>query len=81
MNLPALVMHGICALSVWSDVIVARLFLVVAGLITLTLALLAGCMLLSAHAERQGLYRALSALLLRGSGCCCGIGLGLLRCS
>jgi hypothetical protein len=42
MNLPALVMHGICALSVWSDVIVARLFLVVAGLITLTLALLAG---------------------------------------
>lgn len=42
MNLPALVMHGICALSVWSDVIVARLFLVVAGLIMLTLALLAG---------------------------------------
>ena len=42
MNLPALVMHGICALSVWSDVIVARLFLVVAGMISLTLALLAG---------------------------------------
>jgi hypothetical protein len=42
MNLPALVMHGICALSVWSDVIVARLFLVVAGLITLTMGLLAG---------------------------------------
>jgi len=42
MNLPALVMHGICALSVWSDVIVARLFLTVAGLITLTLGLLAG---------------------------------------
>ena len=40
MNLPALVMHGICALSVWSDVIVARLFLVVGGMITLTLALL-----------------------------------------
>jgi polyisoprenyl-phosphate glycosyltransferase len=32
MNLPALVMHGICALSVWSDVIVARMFLVVTAL-------------------------------------------------
>lgn len=42
MNLPALVMHGICALSVWSDVIVARMFLVVAGLMTATLGLLFG---------------------------------------
>lgn len=32
MNLPSLVMHGICALSVWSDLIVSRLFLIVAGL-------------------------------------------------
>lgn len=32
MNLPSLVMHGICALSVWSDVIVSRLFVIVAGL-------------------------------------------------
>jgi len=32
MNLPALVMHGICALSVWSDVIVARMFVVAGGL-------------------------------------------------
>ena len=42
MNLPSLVMHGICALSVWSDVIVARLFLVVASMIALTVALLVG---------------------------------------
>lgn len=33
MNLPALVMHGICALSVWSDVIVSRLFVIVAALL------------------------------------------------
>jgi glycosyltransferase involved in cell wall biosynthesis len=32
MNLPSLVMHGICTLSVWSDVIVSRLFVIVAGL-------------------------------------------------
>lgn len=32
MNLPSLVMHGICAMSVWSDVIVARMFVIVAGL-------------------------------------------------
>lgn len=41
MNLPALVMHGISALSVWSDVIVARMFLLVAMLLAITLALLA----------------------------------------
>jgi polyisoprenyl-phosphate glycosyltransferase len=41
MNLPALVMHGISALSVWSDVIVARMFLLVATLLMITLALLA----------------------------------------
>jgi hypothetical protein len=40
MNLPALVMHGICALSVWSDVIVARLFLAVGGMIAVTIGLL-----------------------------------------
>jgi len=40
MNLPALVMHGICALSVWSDVIVARLFLVVAGMLAVTFGML-----------------------------------------
>jgi fructose-specific phosphotransferase system IIC component len=42
MNLPALVTHGICALSVWSDAIVARLFLLVGGMVALALALLAG---------------------------------------
>jgi glycosyltransferase involved in cell wall biosynthesis len=42
MNLPALVLHGIGALSVWSDVIVARCFLVVALLLGATLAMLAG---------------------------------------
>lgn len=38
MNLPALVMHGICALSVWSDLIVARMLLVVAAFMGATLA-------------------------------------------
>jgi len=42
MNLPALVLHGICALSVWSDVIVARSFLVVGLVLGATLAALAG---------------------------------------
>jgi hypothetical protein len=37
MNLPALVMHGICALSVWSDLIVARMLLVVAAVMGATL--------------------------------------------
>ena len=37
MNLPSLVMHGICALSVWSDVIVSRLFMIVAGLMVAVL--------------------------------------------
>lgn len=37
MNLPALVMHGICALSVWSDLIVARLLLVGAAVMGATL--------------------------------------------
>jgi hypothetical protein len=41
MNLPALVMHGICALSVWSDVIVSRLFVIVAGLMAAIVAGLA----------------------------------------
>jgi hypothetical protein len=40
MNLPALVMHGICALSVWSDVIVSRLFVIVGGLMAAVLAAL-----------------------------------------
>jgi hypothetical protein len=40
MNLPSLVLHGICALSVWSDVIVARLLLFIAGLMACALALL-----------------------------------------
>ena len=40
MNLPALVMHGISALSVWSDVIVARMLLLVATLLLVTLVLL-----------------------------------------
>jgi glycosyltransferase involved in cell wall biosynthesis len=40
MNLPALVMHGICALSVWSDVIVARMFLVVVALMVIATAAL-----------------------------------------
>jgi glycosyltransferase involved in cell wall biosynthesis len=42
MNLPALVLHGIGALSVWSDVIVARCFLVVALLLGATLTVLTG---------------------------------------
>jgi hypothetical protein len=42
MKLPALVTHGICALSVWSDAIVARLFLLVGGMVALALTLLAG---------------------------------------
>ena len=46
MNLPALVMHGISALSVWSDVIVARLFLAVGGLLAGAVALLAGSLVL-----------------------------------
>jgi hypothetical protein len=58
MNLPALVMHGICALSVWSDVIVARMFLVVAGLMAITLAALAAI----------GTARALRAPLVPGWG-------------
>ncbi len=33
-----------------------------------TLTLLTGCMLLSTHAEKQGLYEALSAMLLQGNG-------------
>jgi glycosyltransferase involved in cell wall biosynthesis len=40
MNLPSLVMHGICALSVWSDVIVSRLFVIVAGLMAAVVAAL-----------------------------------------
>lgn len=40
MNLPALVMHGICTLSVWSDVIVSRLFVIVAGLMAAVVAAL-----------------------------------------
>lgn len=40
MNLPSLVMHGICALSVWSDVIVSRLFVIVAGLMAAVIAAL-----------------------------------------
>jgi len=40
MNLPALVMHGVCALSVWSDMIVARTLLVVAAVMAATLAIL-----------------------------------------
>jgi len=40
MNLPSLVMHGICALSVWSDVIVSRLFVIVAGLMVAVVAAL-----------------------------------------
>jgi glycosyltransferase involved in cell wall biosynthesis len=40
MNLPALVMHGICALSVWSDSIVSRLFLIVGGLMAAVVAAL-----------------------------------------
>jgi glycosyltransferase involved in cell wall biosynthesis len=40
MNLPALVMHGICALSVWSDVIVSRLFVIVGGLMATVVAAL-----------------------------------------
>lgn len=37
MNLPALVAHGICGLSVWSDAIVARLFPLVGGMVVLAL--------------------------------------------
>lgn len=40
MNLPSLVMHGICALSVWSDVIVARMFLVVTAVTALATGIL-----------------------------------------
>jgi len=40
MNLPSLVMHGICALSVWSDVIVSRLFVIVGGLMAAVVAAL-----------------------------------------
>ena len=40
MNLPSLVMHGICALSVWSDVIVSRLFVIVGALMATVLAAL-----------------------------------------
>jgi len=39
MNLAALVAHGISALSVWSDAIVARLFLLVGGLVALVIML------------------------------------------
>jgi glycosyltransferase involved in cell wall biosynthesis len=42
MNLPALVLHGISALSVWSDVVAARLLIAVGGLFAMVVAASAG---------------------------------------
>jgi len=42
MNMPSLVVHGISAISVWSDVIVARLLLFIAAIVATALALLVG---------------------------------------
>jgi glycosyltransferase involved in cell wall biosynthesis len=46
MNLPSLVMHGICTLSVWSDVIVSRLFVIVAGLMVAVVAALVAVLMI-----------------------------------
>lgn len=75
MNLPALVLHGISAFSVWSDLIAARVLIAVAGLVASVMAvfsakigfaLLAGA---SIDGFTSDLLGALAALLMIGILC------------
>lgn len=68
MNLSSLVMHGICTLSVWSDVIVSRLFVIVAGLMAaVILALMAVLMIrLCTTAAIPGWATAAAGMLVIG---------------
>jgi glycosyltransferase involved in cell wall biosynthesis len=68
MNLPSLVMHGICALSVWSDVIVSRLFVIVAGLMAAVIVALTAVLMirLSTSAAIPGWATAAAGMLVIG---------------
>ena len=68
MNLPSLVMHGICALSVWSDVIVSRLFVIVAALMAAVIVALAAVLMirLSTSAAIPGWATAAAGMLVIG---------------
>lgn len=68
MNLTALVMHGICALSVWSDVIVSRLFLLVFGVMAAAIVVLLGVVVsrLVANPFTPGWATAVASLLILG---------------
>jgi hypothetical protein len=68
MNLPALVMHGICALSVWSDVIVSRLFVLVVGVMAASVAVLVAIVVsrLVANPFTPGWATAVASLLILG---------------
>lgn len=68
MNLPALVMHGICALSVWSDVIVSRLFVLAVGVMAASVAVLVAIVVsrLVANPFTPGWATAVASLVILG---------------
>jgi glycosyltransferase involved in cell wall biosynthesis len=64
MNFPALVMHGICALSVWSDIVVARTFIVVGLLLAATIGLLTSLAVGNAFVPGASGWATIAAVML-----------------